>query len=140
MENYNLKFKTGLDQRAYKLALRTIIVLEKIDFRQRSAEVIAKQLIRSITSIAANMIEARSGSSRRDFVNFYQHSLKSANESKFWIAMLLDSKIVELPGLAELLDETEQMSNMLAASIIKLKGKDKFWLLYCTFEFWLFSF
>lgn len=126
MENYNLKFKTGLDQRAYKLALRTIIVLEKIDFRQRSAEVIAKQLIRSITSIAANMIEARSGSSRRDFVNFYQHSLKSANESKFWIAMLLDSKIVELPGLAELLDETEQMSNMLAASIIKLKGKDKF--------------
>ncbi len=40
--------------------------------------------------------------------------------------MLLDSKIVELPGLAELLDETEQMSNMLAASIIKLKGKDKF--------------
>jgi four helix bundle protein len=126
VENYNLKFKTGLDQRAYKLALRTIIVLEKIDFRQRSAEVIAKQLIRSITSIAANMIEARSGSSRRDFVNFYQHSLKSANESKFWIAMLLDSKIVELPGLAELLDETEQMSNMLAASIIKLKGKDKF--------------
>lgn len=126
MENYNLKFKTGLDQRAYKLALRTIIVLEKIDYRQRSAEVIAKQLIRSITSITANMIEARSGSSRRDFVNFYQHSLKSANESKFWIAMLLDSKIVELPGLAELLDETEQMSNMLAASIIKLKGKDKF--------------
>jgi four helix bundle protein len=126
VENYNLKFKTGLDQRAYKLALRTIIVLEKIDYRQRSAEVIAKQLIRSITSITANMIEARSGSSRRDFVNFYQHSLKSANESKFWIAMLLDSKIVELPGLAELLDETEQMSNMLAASIIKLKGKDKF--------------
>ncbi|MEW6163180.1 MAG: four helix bundle protein [Nitrospirota bacterium] len=41
-------------------------------------------MLRSATSIGANIIEAQAASSRRDFRNFLNHALKSANETKFW--------------------------------------------------------
>jgi len=53
-------------------------------------DIIIKQLIRSGTSILANYIEANSASSRKDFINFFTHSLKSSNESKVWITLLRD--------------------------------------------------
>jgi len=43
------------------------------------------QLIRSGTSIGANIVEAKSGSSTKDFRNFYTIALKSANETKYWL-------------------------------------------------------
>ena len=43
------------------------------------------QLIRSATSIGANIIEGKSGSSRKDWRNFFIIALKSANETKYWL-------------------------------------------------------
>ena len=53
-------------------------------------EVMGKQLLRSGTSILANYVEANSASSRKDFINFFTYSLKSANESKVWLSLLKD--------------------------------------------------
>ena len=42
------------------------------------------QLLRSATSIGANVVEGGSGSTKRDFINFFHIALKSANETKYW--------------------------------------------------------
>jgi len=84
---------------------------------------IGKQLLRSATSIGANIVEAQASSSKRDFTNFYSHSLKSANESKFWLSLLLDSHRVPTNETQIIFNETVELSNILAASILRLKGK-----------------
>jgi len=47
--------------------------------------------MRSATSIGANVIEAQAASSRKDYINFFNYALKSANECKFWFGLLRDS-------------------------------------------------
>jgi four helix bundle protein len=59
--------------------------------KNTSSQIISKQLLRSGTSIGANYIEAQGSSSKKDFTNFFHHSLKSANESKFWLAIIRDT-------------------------------------------------
>lgn len=85
--------------------------------------VIVKQLIRSGTSILANYVEAQSASSKKDFINFFTYALKSANESKVWLALLRDFKNRKDKELTWLLDELHEIANILASSILTMKGK-----------------
>ena len=77
--------------------------------------------------IGANIIEAQAASSKRDFVRFYEIALKSANETKYWLCLLRDSGVMEnIEKVEELLQEAIEISNMLASSLLTLKGKKKF--------------
>jgi len=80
-------------------------------------------LLRSATSIGANIIEAQAASSRKDFKNFLNHALKSANETKFCLALLRDSGKKSKEDMELLLKEAKELSNILASSIITLKNK-----------------
>lgn len=82
-----------------------------------------KQLLRSGTSIIANYIEANSASSKKDFINFFTHALKSSNESKVWLALLRDTDKGDKAEIKWLIAELLEISNILASSILKLKGK-----------------
>ena len=82
-----------------------------------------KQLLRSGTSVLANYIEANSASSKKDFINYFTHSLKSANESKVWLALLRDTNKGNKDKLKWLLQELVEIANVLASSILTLKGK-----------------
>ena len=86
-------------------------------------EVMGKQLLRSATSILANYIEANSASSKKDFINFFTHALKSANESKVWLTLLRDTQKGNKQELLWLLQELVEISNIIASSILTLKGK-----------------
>ena len=112
-------------ERTYAYALEIIGFLRGLpdDYIVRT---VGKQLLRSATSIGANIVEAQAASSRKDFQNFYNYALKSANESKFWLGLLKDSGIIAADRVAPLLNETHELSNILASSIITLKGKRKF--------------
>ena len=82
-----------------------------------------KQLLRSGTSILANYVEANSASSKKDFINFFTHSLKSANESKVWLALLRDTSRGDKVELEWLLKELTEICNIIASSILTMKGK-----------------
>ena len=112
-----------IKHRVYKLALRAIKFIDTLDKKDLTVQVISKQLLRSMTSIGANIIEAQSGSSRKDFTVMYNHGLKSANESKFWIGLLRDGGKADRNAANDLLKETTAVSNIIAASILTLKGK-----------------
>ena len=127
MQDNQLENKKGLKERSYHYALEVIALVNHLPKQDLSAGIIYKQLIRSATSIGANIIEAQAGSSRKDFTNFFSYALKSANESKFWLGLLRDSGKIG-GGLADnLLSETAELAKMLASSIITLKGKRNLW-------------
>ncbi|MBI2045990.1 MAG: four helix bundle protein [Parcubacteria group bacterium] len=101
-------------------------MIDFIDKKDFTIQVISKQLIRSATSIGSNIIEAQAGSTKKDFTNFFSYALKSANESKFWLGLLRDSGKGNKEKCNKLLQETIELSNMLGSSILTLKGKKKF--------------
>jgi len=70
-----------------------------------------KQLLRSGTSVLANYIEANSASSKKDFINFFTHALKSANESKVWLTLLRDTDKGDRTELEWLLKELIEIAN-----------------------------
>jgi len=112
-------------RRIYQYVLRLIKFLSKLPNDPVLME-LKKQLTKSGTSVGANYFEAISGSSRKDFVNFFTHALKSANETKFWLALIRDSGLIGSSFLAEcneLLIETKEIANIFASSILTLKGK-----------------
>lgn len=111
--------------RAYMLAIHSIAFIDKLEQKDFTVQIISKQSLRSITSIGANIIEAQAGSSRRDFVNYLSHALKSANESKFWLGLLRDSKKCNAEQANLLLKEVIEIANILGASISTIKGKRK---------------
>lgn len=122
MQSQNSKRKTKLKDRAYKYSIEMIEFIDTLP-KDTSSQVILNQLLRSATSIGANIIEAQASSSKRDFTNFFNHSLKSANESLYWLGLLRDAKKIRIEKLDYLLDETQELANILGSSILTLKGK-----------------
>jgi len=120
----NEEFKKKLIVRAFNLARRVLALIKKFP-NNRAAFVIADQLLRAATSIGANIIEAQAASSRRDFVNFLNHALKSGNETKFWLALSKDLGENLIPEIEDILKETDEMVRILGSSIATLKGKNK---------------
>ena len=118
-------YKDDIKVRAYRYALESIKMIDKLP-RDMTCLIIGKQLLRSATSIGANVIEARSASSRRDFTNFLNHALKSANESRFWLELIRDSDKMKPEEIEGIIRETKEIANILASSIISLKRKPKF--------------
>jgi len=122
MQNQTSKLKTDLKHRSYQYSIKMIEFLDALP-KDVSTEIIAKQLLRSATSIGANIVEARAASSKRDFTNFFSNSLKSANESLYWLGLLRDAKKMNNPRIKYLLNETKELANILGSSILTLKGK-----------------
>ena len=111
--------------RTYRFSIKMIRFLETLP-EKRVYWVISDQLLRSATSIGANIIEAKSASLRRDFIKFYEISLKSANETVYWLGLLKDATKADIRLVNELLNETDEISRMLGASLLTLKKKREF--------------
>ena len=122
MENDSLKFKNEFKKRLDSWVLRLIKFIDKLP-KDSTCSVMGKQLLRSGTSVLANYIEANSASSKKDFINFFTHALKSANESKVWLTLLRDTEKGDKTELSWLLNELVEIANVLASSIITMKGK-----------------
>jgi four helix bundle protein len=124
MQNDSVKFKSEFKKRLYDWVLRLIKFIDKLP-KDSVCLTMGKQLLRSSTSVLANYIEANSASSRKDFINFFTYSLKSANESKVWLCLLRDTDKGDKKELDYLLNELVEIANIIASSIITLKGKMK---------------
>ena len=122
MQNDSVKFKNEFKKRLYVWVLRLIKFIDHCP-KDSVCNVLGNQLLRSGTSILANYIEANSASSKRDFVNFFNHSLKSANESKVWLTLFRDLDKGNQMELKWLIKELVEIANIFASSILTLKGR-----------------
>lgn len=123
MQNDNAKFKEEFKKRMYAFVIRLIKFLDTLPKDSVSNTLGRNQLLRSGTSILANYVEAGAASSKKDFTNFFNHALKSANETKMWLALLRDVEKGDRDEIDRLLKETTEIANILATSILTLKGR-----------------
>ena len=77
------------------------------------------QLVRSATAIGANVVEGKSGSSKKDWKNFYVIALKSANETKYWLCLIRETLEVDKIKVNELIKEADEISKIIASIIVK---------------------
>lgn len=122
MQNDKEKFKEAFKRRLDTFTLKLIEFLDKLP-KDNVSHRLSDQLLRSGTSILSNYIEGQASSSKKEFTNYFQISLKSSNESKVWFALLRDSKRVKPQDVKWFLEELQEISNILASSIMTLKGK-----------------
>lgn len=113
-----------LKNRVYKFSISIVKFVNEIEIKRINISLI-DQLIRSATSVGANLIEARSAHSKKDFIKFYEIALKSCNETKYWLCLIRDALNIKT-GIKKLLDEADEISKILASSIITMKSNLKF--------------
>jgi len=111
-----------LKYRAYQFSLKIIRFVETFP-EGRIYWIFEDQLLRAATSIGANIVEAQAASSKREFIKFYEISLKSALETEYWLCLLRDSKLVEKEKVDILLNEAVELAKMLGSALLTLKGK-----------------
>lgn len=114
--------KTNTRYRAYQFSLKVINLVKEFP-QTKIFMIFTDQLLRAATSIGANLIEAKSSSSKKDFIRFYQIALKSCNETLYWLSLLKDGKLVSVAQIKPLIDEATEISKMVGASILTLKGR-----------------
>lgn len=99
------------------LEFATQIVLFYEEYaKSKKDTTIAKQLLRSATSIGANINEAIYGNSKADFISKLHISLKETGESIYWLTLLKRTKLMEY-DFDELLSLAEEIKRMLIASL-----------------------
>ena len=91
-----------------------------LDFKSRP---LIGQLVRSATSIAANMMEASEAQSDRDFIHKLSISLKEAKETLYWLRILRGRKLLDFSALDEVFTEGQEIVKILAMIKNKMVAK-----------------
>ena len=111
-----------IKKRTYIFALNIIKFIKSMP-KDFSAAALGKQLLRSGTSIGANIMEGQAASSKKDFINYHLHSLKSAKETKFWLSLIKDSELGSVEETSALLSESKELSRIIASIVLSAKNK-----------------
>ena len=86
---------------------------------------IGKQLLRSVTSIGANVQEGQAGQSKADFISKNYIALKEARETLYWLKLLAATEILPESRLTPIAQEAEEITRILGAILVKAKGKSE---------------
>ncbi len=108
--------------RAKKLALKIIELVEELPNR-KAADVIGRQLLRSATSVGANYRSACRGRSTADVLSKLAIVEEEADESVYWMELLVEAHIIPESRVTELMRETNEIVAMTVASIKTLRGR-----------------
>lgn len=109
-------------KKAYAFALE-IITLYKDLINIKKEFILSKQILRSGTSIGANINEAVSGQSKRDFVHKLCIALKEARETLYWLNLLRDSDYIDQETFIRLSPNCSEVIKILSSIILTTKEK-----------------
>lgn len=110
-----------IQKKSFGFAL-SVIKLYKI-LIGKNEWVISKQLLRSATSVGANVEEAIAAQSRKDFVHKMSIASKEARETRYWLKLLNESKLVEV-DYSEYLSEIDQIISILVKIVKTTSSTD----------------
>jgi four helix bundle protein len=112
--------KSGQDirERTFELAVRVVKLCQHLDQKPGVGRTLGNQLLRSCTSIGANIEEAKAAQSRADFITKCTIAQKETREAHYWLRLLIATEIVPTARIADLLAETEQIARILASIVV----------------------
>jgi len=115
--------RRDLPERTFQFARRVVKLCQLLDQTPGVSRTLANQLLRSGTSIGANVEEGQGSQSRADFVAKYSIACKEARETNYWLRLLVATEVADEANLKELIDESNQLIAILTA-IIKTTRKN----------------
>ena len=110
--------------RCYEFSKSVVLFINRYEFKRIHYPII-DQLLRSATSIGANVIEGKSGNSKKNLISFFSIALRSANETKYWLCLIRDTIEVDKKETNLLITEADEISKILGKSILTLKQNNK---------------
>ncbi len=115
-----MAYEKDIKDRTKRFGVRTIRLCaglrkNKIDFP------LVNQLLRSGTSVGANVIEAKASSTKKELIRFYEIALRSANESEYWMDIIKEGYEMDTEVMSDDKKELLEISKVLASIIINLK-------------------
>lgn len=110
-----------LRTRTKAFAIKIITICDNVDTR-KGRGVLVNQIIRSATSIGANIHEANYASSKADFINKFHIALKECIETEYWIEMLVGANAITEEEYKALLQESGAIRRILVKSINTAKS------------------
>ncbi len=113
-----------IKEKSYKFAIR-IVNLYKYLNEEKSEYILSKQLLRSGTSIGANVAESQAAQSNADFVNKLNIALKETLESKYWIELLTETNYLTIEQGKSLLNDCTEIENILAQIVKTTKERHR---------------
>ncbi len=108
--------------RTKKLAVAIIKVVDKLP-RSLATDVIAKQLVRSSTSIGANYRAACRAKSTPDMINKLKIVEEESDKTEYWLELLMEAGLVLQAQVADVYKEVDEILSMTVASIKTLRGR-----------------
>ena len=101
-----------IQKRTFDFGVRIIKFIDKMP-RTMSATEVARQLLRSGTSVAANMEEANGAESNQDFIHKVSIAYKEARESRMWLGMIIAAILPDNTEVADLHRECDEIVRIL---------------------------
>ena len=112
--------------RTFSFATDIVCLCRDLDKRSGVRRTLCRQLLRSGTSVGANVEEAQAGQSRADFVSKMQIACKEARETDYWLRLLVATDMVPEEDLGSLLQEGSELVAILTAIVKKTRENSEF--------------
>lgn len=117
--------KPDLPERTFEFARQIVALCRTLDQKPGVSRTLATQLLRSGTSVGANIEEAQAGQSRADFVAKAYIACKEARETHYWLRLLAASGTVSIESVADLTDEANQLVAILTAIVKRARANGR---------------
>jgi len=114
-----------IQDRTFEFACRIVKLYQYLSEQQRAHEILGRQLLRSGTSIGANLEEASGGHSKADFIAKCSIALKEARETDYWLRLFRNTSLVPESRLAELQNEANEIIAILTTIIKNARSNKK---------------
>ena len=112
-----------IKERTFEFAVAVVRLCRGLEAQSGVAGVLSRQLLRSATSIGANVEEAQAGQSRADFVSKYAIALKEARETSYWLRLLAASDNTSDGKHGELMNEATEIAKIIGAIVVNTKSR-----------------
>ncbi|MEA5569227.1 four helix bundle protein [Anabaena sp. UHCC 0399] len=113
----------SIADRTKALAIRIVKACTFLNEKPGVCRTLSNQLLRSGTSIGANVREAQSSQSDKDFLSKLEIALKEERETEYWLEILIEAELVDKTKFDSLLQETREVGKILVTSTRKIKDK-----------------
>ena len=111
-----------LKNKTKDFALRTIRLYQYL-CKEKQEYILSKQMLRSGTSIGANVAEAFYGQSEADFISKLSIAQKEASETLYWLELLHESEYLQQNEFDSIFRDAEELMKLLTSSIKTMKHK-----------------
>ena len=114
-----------ITERTFAFAVRIVKLCQTVGSTAGVSQPLVRQLIRSGTSVGANVEEAQAAQSRADFIHKMEIALKELRETRYWLRLLVATDLMSEERMKGLIGESEELVKIMSKIVVNTKGKDK---------------